>query len=600
MASPGDKASVDRPGKFIGTPWTAQFSCEGCLAGRALLCPETQGRQKDHMTDPRTRFGANPEVTRRRLLSGAGLAAAGLAGVALTGCGDDDDDDTEATAAPSTATTQAAASPSTAAKADVPEEFVVANEAEPADLMPMFGGFGAALVTRAIYETMVRVRMTAQPDGTVKTEYLPILAEKWTHPDLTTFTFTLRPGVKFHNGEPWDAEAAKLAFDTMADSEAMAALKKSAFLARVVERTEIVDPMTVKVTTKYPVSEAEFFSSAMVLGYAAFPPKAFSEGGFEALAENPIGTGPYKFVSWARGQNVVLEQWDGYWGTLPNMKRLKFITREEASVRAQTVKTGEAHFAFNIGAEQASSLDNSVVGAGFQTNCLRLNTQKAPTDDVRVRRAINMAIDREGVNEAIFGGTATPVRFFAYQPVKLDLWPYDPAEAARLVQEAGAEGAEVELVFGEFRIPEEAQLAEIFQSQIEESGLKVKLTRLEKRQYDELNQVDIAQQPHLFMESTSSGNYGDSVGALTDKYGCGGSQRAFCDPAFDKRFEAMRSMDREELLPKLDEIAHELEGDDLALRAWTLGVNQVHGLATDVAADFPLNVYPYWQDVRFV
>jgi peptide/nickel transport system substrate-binding protein len=304
----------------------------------------------------------------------------------------------------------------------------------------------------------------------------------------------------------------------------------------------------------------------------------------------PVGTGPYRFEEWRSGQDMSLSRNEGYWGALPNFQRLRFIFRPEAAVRAQTVASGESHFAYSIGPEQASALKNSVVGAGFQSNSLRLNNTKPPTNDIKVRQAINFALDREAVNDAIFHGTARPIGFFAYQPVAVPVWPYDPQQAMALLDEAGAAGQEVEFIYGEGRLPEEDQLAEVYAAQIEAIGLKVKLTKVERAQYGEISGGEFAQMPEILMETTSSGNYGEISGSLTDKYGCDGSG-TFCSPDWDAEFATLLSLAGEERLVKIQDIATRLQQDETP-RAWMLAVNQVHGLAPNVRATVPLNVYP--------
>ena len=535
-------------------------------------------------------------ISRRRVLGGASALGAGLAGLAITGCGGDDDDDTaEPTNAPGTTPqpTQAGSSPS---PESFPDEFVIAMEREPADMMPFFGGFDQAIAMRAVNETLVHVTMV-DAGGRAEVRYEGVLAESWEQADPTTWIFKLREGATFHDGAPWNAEAAKANFDALMDSAALQELKKVFYGGRYISAVDAVDDMTIRITTNAPLVEQEFFGFGFYLGFAAASPLAIASGGFAGMAENPIGTGPYRWDGWRKGQDMTLVRNEEYWGELPNMRKLKFIFRPEASVRAQTIKAGEAHFAYSIGSEQASALENSIVGGGFQSNSLRLNNTKAPTSDIRVRRAINYAIDREGLNEAIFGGTATPIGFFAYQPVDVPIWPFDLQQARTLIEEAGVEGQEVEFVYGEGRLPEEDALAEIFKAQIEQAGLKVKLTKVERGQYNEISGGEFAQMPELLMETTSSGNYGEIASSLLDKYGCEGSG-TFCSPEWDAEFVSLQNTGGEDRLGKIEDIASRLQEEETP-RAWILAVNQVHGLAPNVRADLPLNVYVRVGDLGF-
>lgn len=538
--------------------------------------------------------------SRRRVLGGASLTAAGLASMAFAGCGSDEENDPSPTTAPSGGTqpTTATAPSATPSEESYPEEFVFAGEREPADLMPFFGGFDQAVILRAINQTFVHVKMT-DPSGTgqAQVSYEGILAKSWENPEPTTWIFKLRPGVKFHDGTDWDAEAAKMNLEIYADTPALQAMGKTALLGRYMKSAEAIDATTLKIEANSPLVEQEFFGFAFYLGFAASSPRALAAGGVEALRESPVGTGPYRFDQWRKGQDLTLVRNEDYWGDLPNMRKMKFIWRPEASVRAQTIKAGEAHFAYSIGSEQASGLENSVVGGGFQSNTLRLNNTKAPTQDIRVRRAINFALDRDGINEAIFKGSATPIGFFAYQPVHVPIWKYDPAEAKSLLSAAGAEGAQVELVYGEGRVPEEDQLAEIYKSQLEAIGLAVKLSKVERAQYNEISAATFDQQPEILMETTSSGNYGEIAGSLLDKYGCEGSG-TFCNPAWDARFTALQSLGGAERLSEVEKISVDLQEEETP-RAWVLAINQVHGLANNVQTEMPLNVTIHVQDLGF-
>lgn len=411
---------------------------------------------------------------------------------------------------------------------------------------------------------------------------------------MIVWRFTLREGVTFHNGEPWNAEAAKASFDVLADAELASSLGKVSFVSLFASGMEIVDEMTVDLTTNVP--DTEFLGLYMRLGYVGLPPQFVAENGLEALSEQPIGTGPYAFTSWSRGQRVVLERYDGYWEPeVQHWAGVEFITRPEASVRAQTVRAGEAHFAFNIGAEQAKTLSKSIAAGGFQSSSIRLNNTIAPTSDQRVREAINLALDRQAIVDAIFDGTADPLSFFAYQPIDLEPYPYDPDAAAALIEEAGFTGTEVEMVYGENRIPEEVQLAEIYTASLEAIGLRVQLTRLEPQQYNDVGGLPFEEQPALFMETTSSGNYGDVVGALRDKYGCQGSG-TYCNPEIEADWAELSTLTGEERAALIQEIAERLHAD--APRAWVAGVRQVHGLADFLEPDLPLNAYILLDDVK--
>ncbi|MGI8644333.1 MAG: ABC transporter substrate-binding protein, partial [Thermomicrobiales bacterium] len=379
-------------------------------------------------------------------------------------------------------------------------EFVVANEIEPLDLLPWFGGYGQALVTRQVYETLAEPRMTLTDDNTVDISLIPVLAESWERVDDTRWRFFLRDGVAFHNGEAWNAAAAKASFDVLSDTDLIAELGKFNALAGVT--AEVVEEMTIDFVTPEP--DSEFVNMSIRIGFSALPPKMLEEQGVQAFAENPVGTGPFRFGQWSKGEEIILNQFEEYWSDeVLDISTVRFIARPEAAVRAQTVLAGESDFAYNIGAEQASPLPHTVSGGGFQSTSIRLNNTIEPTSNQQVRLAINHAIDREGIVASVFGGQATVAAFFGFQPVELEPYPYDPEQAAALIEEADITGMELELVYGEGRIPEEDQLAEIYKSQLDAIGLNIKLTKVEPRQYNELGSLPFEEQPPLYMETTS-------------------------------------------------------------------------------------------------
>lgn len=471
-------------------------------------------------------------------------------------------------------------------------EFVVANEIEPLDLLPWFGGYGQALVTRQIYETLAEPRMTLTDDNTVDITLTPVLAESWERVDDLRWRFFLREGVSFHNGEAWDAVAAKASFDVLSDADTIAELGK--FNALAGATAEIVDEMTIDFITPEP--DSEFVNISIRIGFSALPAKMLEEQGIQAFAENPVGTGPFRFGEWSKGEAIVLNQFEEYWNDdVLDVATVRFIARHEAAVRAQTVLAGESDLAYNIGAEQASPLPHTVTGGGFQSTSIRLNNTIEPTSNQQVRLAINHAIDREGIVESVFGGQAAVAAFFGFQPVELEPYPYDPEQAAALIEEAGASGMELELIYGEGRIPEEDQLAEIYKSQLDAIGLNIKLTKVEPRQYNEIGSMPFEEQPPLYMETTSSGNFGEIAGGLQDKYGCEGTG-TYCDPAMDIEFAALANMTGEERQAKLQEIAEALHAE--APRAWVAVVQQVHGLSDRVETTLPLNAYIRFNEIQ--
>jgi peptide/nickel transport system substrate-binding protein len=522
-----------------------------------------------------------------------------LAGAALVGCGDDDDGEPTATSTPtstpegSTTTGPQASAAGDASGSSLPDEFIVANEGEPPDLLPWFSNFASGLITRQVYQTLWEPRLTLV-DGQPNWEFVPVLAESFEQTSPTTWQFALREGVTFHNGEPWDADAAVASYELLSNQEIITDLQRFD-LFRTVAGIRKLDQMTVELEALAPGIDA--VATAIRLGFSAVP-TSLATGDWESLAENPVGTGPIRITAFDRGSEIRGEFFEGYWGRPFPIPFVKWITRPEASVRALTINSGEAHFAFNIGSESAKQLDHWVAAAGFQTNMIRLNNTRPPFDDVRVRRAANYAINREEIVSAIFNGAADPTSFFAYAPTDAEPFPFDPERARSLLDEAGATGVEIDLVYGELRLPEEPQLAEVFKGYLDAVGFNVTLKRVEREAYSEASAAAFEQQPQMLIESTSSGNYGEMLGALNDKFGCEGSG-TFCNEDLEAQWSALATESVEERNAGVAAIARTLQ-EEYAPRVFVAAAKQVHGLAPFVdPSALPTNLYVLFDDLRF-
>lgn len=536
---------------------------------------------------------STPSMSRRQLLRmmAAGGATLAMSGTLLSACGSDDG---EAGASGPQSSGSSGAAPTT--DSGMPEEFVIATDNEPGDLLPGWGGgFGAAIALQGIYQNLMEPRITIDESYTATVELEPVLATEFEQIDDLRWRFTLREGVVFHNGETFDANAVKTNFDMQTDEAFLTQYDRSNNLGQAIGACEVVDDMTVDFVATLPDSE---IPNSRLRGLLFLPPKLLQEQGFEPFVETPMGTGPYRFESWTRGQEIRLTRFEDYWDENgPNMPAVRVIVRPEAAVRAQTVATGEAHFAYSIGGELAQTLEHSVVGGGFQSSGIRLNNTIEPTMNYNLRKAMNLAVDRQGIIDTIFLGAAIPLAFFGFQPVELEPYPYDPDEAMRLIQAEGLEGTELELVYGENRIPEEPQLAEVYKAQFEAVGLRIKLTRMEPRQYNQVGDAEFTEQPPMFMETTSSGNSGEIGSGLRDKYGCEGSG-TFCDPAMDEEFQELAALTGDEKIEKLQSIAERLHLE-VTSRIWVAAVQQVHGIAENVETDFAANTFVSLRNIRF-
>ena len=170
----------------------------------------------------------------------------------------------------------------------------------------------------------------------------------------------------------------------------------------------------------------------------------------DKLTRNPIGTGPYKFVKWDAGTQIVLERFDGYWGKQPQVKKAIYVWRSESSVRAAMVVIGEADLAPDIARQDANRPDMDYSYLNSETTYLRIGgAWEPPLNDRRVRMALNYAVDRDAIRGSILSKDVIPATqmivpsIFGYNP-DLKVWPYDPQKARQLLDEARKDGVPVD------------------------------------------------------------------------------------------------------------------------------------------------------------
>ena len=272
----------------------------------------------------------------------------------------------------------------------------------------------------------------------------PCLAESWAvSPDGLTYDFTLRSGVKFHNGETMTADDVKFSFDRYKGAA-------NKLLKDKVRTVQIVDPLRVRFVLKEPWPDFLTFYASPATGAGWIVPKKYVEKvGDDGYKKAPVGAGPDRFVSFTPGIELVLEAFDQYWRKSPSVKRLIFKSVTEESTRLAMLKRGEADIVYSVRGALAEELRRTpgltlkpTILHGTQwVNFVDQWDPKSPWADKRVRMAANHAIDRNAINQAETLGfsriTASiiPHSFeFAWQP---PLWPHDPAKAKKLLAEAG-------------------------------------------------------------------------------------------------------------------------------------------------------------------
>jgi len=270
----------------------------------------------------------------------------------------------------------------------------------------------------------------------------PSLAESWTvSPDQRVYEFKLREGVKFHNGDPFTAEDVKFSF---------LRTKGAKILREKVREIQVVDPHRVRFHLYEPFPDFMAFYGTLATGAGWIVPKKYVEKvGDDGFKKQPIGLGPYKFVSHLPGVELVMEAYEGYWRKMPSVKRLVFKSVPEATTRLAMLKNGEVDVAYLLDAPQALELKRDATlklafSGGIGITALDFFDQwdpKSPWHDRRVRLAANHAIDRRALSEAETLGASRPTgslipRSFEFA-LPIEPYAYDPAKARQLLAEAG-------------------------------------------------------------------------------------------------------------------------------------------------------------------
>ena len=273
----------------------------------------------------------------------------------------------------------------------------------------------------------------------------PSLAESWTQSkDGLTYEFVLRKGVKFHNGEPVTAADVKFSFERYRGAGAK-------LLKERVREVQIVDPGRVRFVLKDPWPDFMTFYGTSATGSGWIVPKAYVEKvGDDGFKRAPIGAGPYRFVSFDPGVELVMEANEGYWRKVPNVKRLVYRSMAEETTRAAALKKGEVDIAYLLTGPVAEDIQRT---PGFKlvapresqgTFWLDLPDQwdpKSPWHDRRVRQAASHAIDRQALNQAETLGFSKPTGSLIPRALEFSRFfepdPFDPVRAKRLLAEAG-------------------------------------------------------------------------------------------------------------------------------------------------------------------
>jgi peptide/nickel transport system substrate-binding protein len=389
----------------------------------------------------------------------------------------------------------------------------------------------------------------------------PSLAESWSESeDGLTYEFVLRPGITFHNGDPVTAEDVKFSFERY----------RGAAHATLHDRTaaiETPDARHVRFRLKQPWPDfVTFYATATGAGWIV-PKRYVEKVGDEGFKKAPIGAGPYRFVSFTPGVALQLEAFDRYWRKTPNIKRLAFKVIPEETTRLAALKRGEVDIAYSIRGELAEELAQTpgltlkptVLQGAFWLYFPEQWDAKSPWHDLRVRQAVNLAIDRNTVNQALtlghslITGSIIPDSFdFYWQPPAP---VFDPAKAKRLLAEAGYPNG---FDAGDYSCDAAyANIGEAVINDLQAVGIRAKLRPLERaaffKAYGEKALKNIIQ--------GASGAFGNAATRLEAFVIKGGTYVYGNYPDLDALFQEqaieLDQKKREAILHKIQQLVHE-------------------------------------------
>ncbi len=322
-----------------------------------------------------------------------------------------------------------------------------------------------------VFSQDVASNVTERLIGYDGTELVPLLAIAWRpNEDATVWTLTLRDGVHFHDGTPFDADAVKFNLDRWNDPDHPHAHRDQGKTyvpwrwvfgglrgdGSLLEEVVVVDAATVRLVLREPVGFLPALLAAPYFQIDSPTAVRSASADYGTPAVGSVGTGPFRFGEWREGDRVVLERNDGYWGQPARVQRLVVRGPPEATARLAELLAGTVDIALNLDADAVAVVreraDLRVVAPQAELNVgfVAMNQDVAPFDDVRVRRAVAHAVDRQAIVDAFYGPFATLATDFLppllWGHADVEPYRYDPARARALLAEAGlAEGFTTEL-----------------------------------------------------------------------------------------------------------------------------------------------------------
>lgn len=397
----------------------------------------------------------------------------------------------------------------------------------------------------------------------------PDLATSWKRIDANTWRFHLRKGVKYQNGNDFDWKDVKFTFERMKNPQVSEFLNFGALVTSVKPVDD--DKWTIDITTKEPVPYfVQNLPQIFIMDKESTKSRSQGEVGL-----HPIGTGPYKMTKWVKGSSLSLDAYDGYWGKAPSIKHVKVLPITEDSTRMAAISTGQVDLLQGIPVKLAQAIEKNpnvtlVSRPGRRSIFLQLgNKEGTPTADVRVRKAIYLAIDEDAIIKNILHGHAKPASQIPDPPTigydkDIKRLSYNLEKAKKLLKEAGyADGFEITLTGPNDRYVEDKQIEATIATQLSRAGIKVRVDSIPKAVFFPKvaeHKVDFYLIGWFDGAYDFGRTYAKLLHCVDDKAGYGGTNGAsFCNKDMDKQFAKANSIvdpdERAKALQKLNVMA---------------------------------------------
>jgi peptide/nickel transport system substrate-binding protein len=432
------------------------------------------------------------------------------------------------------------------------DTLVVAQGFDPRCLSPLFG---TAQQDKNVSGQVVERLVQFSPDSL---GFLPELAIRWEKTAPDNLRVHLRRGVRFTNGEEFNAQSAKYSLDQMLRAPSLA------FFVSALRAVEATDYYTVDVKAKGPTSE-RLMLTALAMGSFQYPPQYTEQVGLlRGFCQRPVGTGPYKFVEWIKDDRVVFEANADYWGGVPRLKRLVFRPIPEGAARVAALQAGDIDLAVAVPLDAWDRVagDQNLTAhsiRGMRVFGLMLAQKwEGPLQNKKVRQAVQHAIDVDGIVRTVLKGRARKVvgqpmtpEYFGYQQ-DLKGTAYDPDRAKKMLAEAGfASGFQVTFKYPNGRYPQDKEISEVIASQLLKVGIRTQQVVMEPGEFlTQLSQLGLRD---MFFFGTLPP---PDAHFMYTQYVCNFRYAYWCRPEFDQLMaRATASADDKERLKLYREMA---------------------------------------------